>query len=66
MAADDIWAEAVVDQVYSAGLLLRSASSLLDGDEAARHIDQALAELDVALNLIRRAAFTRRTDRPWR
>jgi hypothetical protein len=60
MATDDSRAEAVIDQIYSAGLLLRSAASLLDGDTASRHVDQAVAELDVALNLIRRAAWARR------
>jgi hypothetical protein len=66
MAADDSRADAVINQIYSAGLLLRSASSQLDGDEAALLINQAVAELDVALHLIRRAAYTPRTDRPWK
>jgi hypothetical protein len=66
MAADDNRADAVIDQIYSAGLLLWSASSLLDGEEASRHVDQAVAELDVALDLIRRAAWTGRTGPPRR
>jgi hypothetical protein len=62
-AADDR-DEVVIDQIYSAGLLLRSAAPLLENADAARHVDRAIAELDLAMAVVRRGALAPPGDAP--